>query len=341
MGRIYNSYHSLYASLTIALGLCALLLSACNGPAASSSPPGMIPARSKVPSPATTGTPIPFTFITVDDPNSNTNMVTGINQLAKVVGTFGGGSASNIAESYDSVPPYTRFLGLNYPGAQGTVATSLTSNKTIAGYVISPQQLSGTWAFVRTNGVWALMKNHKEGSGTSAVTEILGINDSKLAVGFFLNTAGVSVPFVLDTATEQFTSLNPPNAIGAVATGINGKGNISGTETLSGGAQIGYYLQTGTYYQIAYPKALMTQVLSLNWQDQVVGEYEDAGGIHGFLLDNPTSGGGARQWQSVDEPNAVGATVITGIDNHDDICGWYIDSAGHVNGFVANPKVGK
>ena len=85
-------------------------------------------------------------------------------------------------------------------------------------------------------------------------------------------------------------------------------------------------------------KATATIANSLNWQDQVVGQYQDANGnIHGFLLDNPTSGGGAQHWQSIDEPNAAGATVVTGINNHKEITGWYVDKNGHVNGFIAQP----
>jgi hypothetical protein len=336
--RTFNSYHLLYASSGIALGVFALLLSACNGPASSMSPLAPLGAHKTMPDAGSaTPTPIPFTFSTVDNPNSKTNKVTGINQLAKIVGVYGGGSASNIWESYTSQSPYTQFRPDNYPGAQGTWATSLTSNKTIAGYVIDPPQLTGTLGFVKTGGVWTLMKDRNEGTGNNAVTEFNGINDSKTAVGFYLDNYGFSHAFVVNTVTETFTNLSPPGAIDAVATGIDGKGNITGWETTSGGTT-GFYLRTGTYYTFNYPNAVATWGLSLNWQDQVVGDYEDtSGNIHGFVLTYPTNGGQTRVWQSVDEPKAVGGTVITGINNHDTVCGWYVDSSGNTNGFVAAP----
>jgi len=285
-----------------------------------------------------TSSPIPFIYTTVDDPNSQQKHVTGINQLGKIVGWFGGGSGSTIPESYTSEPPYIKFRGINYPGAQGTTAMALTSNKVIVGFVYSPQNLNGTWGFIRSSGVPTLIKDHKEGTGGNAVTELLGINDSLMAVGFYTNPYGVNVPFVLNTVTVQFTNLKPPGAIAAEGTGINGKGDISGTETTSSGNDMGFFFRTGTYYQLGYPHAQWTRALSLNWQDQVVGEYQDgSGAVHGFILTNPTSGQQTRVWQSVDEPDSANMTVITGINNHDQICGWYADSAGNTHGFLANP----
>jgi hypothetical protein len=331
----------LYASITTALGLCALVFSGCNGPTSSMSSLQELPQGSRAVMPlsgSATPTPIPFKFVTVDDPNSNVNRVTGINQLAKIVGSFGGGSGSATPESYTSEPAYIKFRGANYPDAQGTTATSLTSNKVIAGYVANPQGLDGTWGFIRARGVWTLLKDRKEGKGNKAVTEVLGINDSEIAVGYYLNTSGASAPFVLNAVTEQFTDLTPTGAASSEATGINGKGDISGTETLNSGKVEGFFLEIGTYYPLTYPNSKATQAISLNWQDQIVGEYEDsAGAIHGFILTGPTAGGEKRQWQSVDEPNAAGTTVITGITDKDVICGWYIDGNGNVDGFVGTP----
>lgn len=330
----------LHTSTWMALGLCAFVLSACTGLTSVSSLRAA-PLSSQAVAPlsgSATPTPIPFVFQTVNDPNSSVNRVMGINERGKVVGTVGRGSGSDIPGSYSALPPYPKFRAEDYPGAQGTSATSLTSNRVIAGYVVGPQQLNGVWAFVRTDGVWTLLKDRKEGTGSDAVTEILGINDSYIAVGFYVNSSGAEVPVELNAITERFTNLKPPGAVSAQATGINGKGNITGTETLSNGSVVGFFLQTGTYYPISYPGAQATQALGLNWQDQVVGDYEDASGaIHGFVLTYPTNGGTKQYWQSVDEPNAGGTTVITGMNNHSGICGWYVDGSGNVNGFVASP----
>lgn len=326
-----------FASGASALGLSILVLSACNGPAGSSL--NAVPvASAQVMHAQATPSPIPFKFQTVDDPNSNTNEVTGINQLGKIVGTFGVGSASNIPESYTSEPPYTKFRGMNYPGAEGTVATSLSSNRIVAGYLINPNSLDGVWAFIRTNGVWALLKDRKQGDGNNAVTKVLGINDSEYAVGYYTNSAGVEIPFELNIITENFSNLQPPGAKSAEATGINGKENLCGTEVLNDGSNEGFYLQSGTYYAVKYPGAVNTWAWGINFDNQIAGQYEDASGnLHGFVLTNPTAGSASRVWQSVDIPSAV-STKITGINNHQWISGSYVDTAGHTHGFVGTPK---
>ncbi len=323
----------------LAASLFALTLSAC-ATGSNFAPSGTTPAtRTLSPrSAAGTPTPIPFKYATVDDPNSHVNQVTGINQRGKIVGWYGVGSASTIPVSYTSLPPYAKFKGENLPGAQGTVATSISSTHTIGGYVLDPNGLGGTWGFVQIKGLDSLIGDPNEGSGSNAVTEILGVSDSGQAVGFYVNSSNAQVAFQLDIQYQTYTDLAPPGAINAEATGINNRGNITGFQTSSSGTS-GFYVQNGTFYQVAYPSAQMTEALSLNRQDQVVGEYQSTDGqIHGFILTYPANGGEKEVWQSVDEPNASGTTVITGINNHDAISGWYVDASGERHGFVATAK---
>jgi hypothetical protein len=324
---------------TISIGLSAVIVAACNGPTSSFAPSGSTHQSSRPTAKSTSSpTPIPFVFQTVDNPNSNTNWVTGINQLAKIIGVYGGGQGSNIPTSYTSVPPYNVFRGMNYPGAQGTYMTSLSSNKIQAGWVINPGNKTGIYGVTRIGGLWTLFSDPNEGNGSNAVTKIWGINDSEFAVGNYLNASGTSISFELDVPTNTFTDILPPGAIASAATGINGKGEIAGWEELPGGTYEGWFLSAGTFYTYSYPGSVNTYTLSLNWQDQIVGDYSDSSGqIHGFVLTGPTHGGGAQFWQSVDEPNATQGTWIAGISNHDQICGWYVDAANVQHGFAAVP----
>jgi hypothetical protein len=323
--------HLASAAITVALG--ALALSACNGPASSFLAPsgaqGSHAARHFTASP----TPSPsYTYTTVDDPNSNVNQVTTINQLSKIAGVYEGGSASNIPQSYSSEPIYTKFKNMNEPNTQGTFVTSISSNRYVAGYVLDPNGESGIWGFVRVRGLWTLFQDDNQ------ATEILGINDSENAVGFYVNSSGIDVPFELNVPQNTYITLDPPGATGnAEATGITGKGEIAGWEQTSGSV-ISWYLQGGTYYQFSY-SGFNTYALSVNWSDQVVGYYTDSAGLsHGFILTGPTKGGAEQVWQTIDEPNAVYGTVVTGINNHHDICGYYIDASGVQHGFIAVPQ---
>lgn len=326
-------------SLGILVGSLSLILAACNGPASSFL---SVTAAKQAPflGPHANGsnpTPIPFRFRTVDDPNSKVNAVTGINERKKITGVFEGGSASNIPESYTSVPPYDHFRVINYPGSQGTYVTGLSTNKVVVGYVIDPGTFDGIWSFVRTGNLWTVLDDSNEGAGVHAVTEILGVNGSEFGVGFYEDHAGKKVPFQTDITTESFTELKPPGAKGAEATGINGKSDIVGWEFTSHGV-VGFYLLTGTYYPLSYPGAKATYPLSVNWQSQVAGYYLDTHRhAHGFVLTGPTRGGKDQIWQQIDEPHASGGTWVTGINNHDNICGYYVDANGVQHGFVADP----
>ncbi len=323
----------------LTLFVLGVALTACNGPA-SLSPSGAIPQGSQSPariSSAVTPSPIPYTFQTVDNPNSKVNAVTGINQQSEIVGTIGSGSPSSPIESYSATPPYASFTPVVYANAQGTIAMGLSSSPShpiIAGYVIKPTSLRGTWAGVLNNGLWTVFKDRKEGVGNNSITELLGFNDSQYAAGFFVNAYGLEIPVIVNVQVEKFNVLKPPGAISAEGTGINDLNHIAGWESTSAGV-IGFFFKAGVYYSVAYPSATTTEALSLNKQDQVVGYYQGSNGIkHGFILNGPT---GQQIWQTIDEPSGVNGTVVNGINANGDICGYYIDGSGVQHGFVGTP----
>jgi hypothetical protein len=185
------------------------------------------------------------------------------------------------------------------------------------------------------SGRWKILADPNEGSGKNAVTEILGVNDSDYAVGYYTNNSGTNVPFELNIPSRSYTNLSPPGALNAEATGINQRDDIAGSVQTSNGVKA-FYVRAGTYYEDAYPKATATYGLSLNYQDQIVGDYVDSSGAtHGFVLTYPANVSAKQIWQSVDEPNARYGTWITGINQHATICGYYIDASGTQHGFVA------
>ncbi|HEX3458835.1 MAG TPA: hypothetical protein VHR97_12865 [Candidatus Baltobacteraceae bacterium] len=127
---------------------------------------------------------------TLDDPRySGQDELLAINRRGVVLGYDNG--------SYLAWPPYGpkdyRYLG-EYPGAQRTVITGFAGKRVMVGYVTNPNQLKGTWGFIRTNGLWSILSSRK-GKGQDSVTELLGVNRHGVAAGFYLNRHGVAVPF--------------------------------------------------------------------------------------------------------------------------------------------------
>jgi hypothetical protein len=326
----------------IAIGLTALGIAACNGTNSAVSNAGALPATVRIPHRASKPLPTPYqwSFSTVNDPNSVTfNRVMAVDDLNEICGYYGTGTASDPANGFTALWPYTRFRRLNYPGAVDTFPMSMSNSRILAGYFVDNTYGAHTWGFIRNRGIWTQYKDRREPNRRGSVTELLGINHNTISAGFYKDSYGQNEPF--EFADNRFHPLNPPGFISAIATAINLRGIIVGTETLSSGTKQGWLLDSQTYYEFAYQNAIKTQVYGIDYDQQVVGSYIDSQGVtHGFVLTYPTSPT-KKYWQSVDEPNAVGTTVITSMNNHHSISGWYVDSNGNTNGFVgilANTK---
>ena len=48
--------------------------------------------------------------------------------------------------------------------------------------------------------------------------------------------------------------------------------------------------------------------------------------------------GPKSHWQTIDDPNGVGTTVVNGINVAGDLVGFYTDSAGNTDGMLAVPS---
>lgn len=319
----------------LAIGLTALAIAACNGTNSAPSSASALPARieSQLGIPKPSPTPYKFIYATLNDPASTTfNRVEGIDELGQVVGYYGSGTASDPSRGYSSLVPYTKFHEINYPSAVDTIPTSLNNTRIDAGYFLDASKGKHTWGFMKDRGIWSQYKNFKTPKGPGSVNELLGVNDDDIAVGFYIDAYGDDKPFEL--SENSYHSLNVPGAISATANGINQRGDIAGTETLASGATVGWLLRSGTYTQFAYKNAKQTHALGINFEEQIVGFYVDGNGTHGFILTNAPSPN-QQFWQSVDEPDAAGTTVIQAMNLHHTICGYYVDAYGNTNGFIA------
>jgi len=106
--------------------------------------------------------------------------------------------------------------------------------------------------------------------------------------------------------------------------GIDGD-KIVGEFTIAGGFTSGflYDLTTGNSTILNFPGADSTIATGID-ADNIVGEYRDSSGLHGFLYEGAT-------WTTLDFPGA-GSTEAHGIDG-DKIVGWYCDASG-THGFI-------
>ena len=306
--------------------------------AACSSPSPMSPAVSEIrfsnvapdTQPSATPTPYAFKYTTIDDPHSTTyTRIYGLDDLAQVVGVvkINGG---NDTAGFTSSAPYSSYDGVVYPGATSTAVTGVNpAGRVLAGYFTKSNE---TWGFIRNHGLWTEYRDGDTPKGEGSVNKLLGINDNAIAVGYYSDTSHKDHGFEL--ADRKFVNINPPNAVNVQAASITLAGNVAGTATLKSGIVEGWLLRSGNYTLVTYPGASKTEINGMSdglSSNLLVGSYVNGSGTHGFIL---RSAGGNAVWQTINEPNAKNVTVVTGMNNHHTICGWYVDAQGHNHGFV-------
>jgi hypothetical protein len=325
----------------IAIMIAGLGLAACNG-SAPLSPAGMLPtagASGAAPAVKPGATPYVFTFVTVDKPGTDFNRVTGINDPQQITGYHGSGSASDPAIGYKIGPPYqSPWLHIAYPGAVNTYAMALSDDYLCVGYFVPNEVGDHTQGFVNDHGLYTAYKDPKTPPGTGTINELLGVNDYETAVGFYSDASGLDHAYELYITQGKFVGLKPPGFTSTVASGISDLGAVDGFGTHTDGTTHGWMYVRNAYMDVSYPAATSTEALAINYQNQAVGQYQTGDGTtHGFIVSDIDTGGPV--WQSIDEPNAAGTTVVDSVNDHHVIAGYYVDSAGTTHGFVATPCV--
>ncbi len=295
--------------------------------------------------PAATGSgSVSYGFKTLDDRADPTfNQLLGINNNGTIAGYFGSGAAGHPNQGYRLLPPHGHgsYQSENFPGAVQTQVTGLNNLGVTVGFWSSANNAS----MVNDNsGFWALggqfhNANFPAGSLASPpVDQLLGVNDSGVAVGFWTDANGDNHGYLVNVSTGTYRSVTDPNAPGAslTAAAINSGGAIAGFYTNQSGNTDGFLMAGNTFIDLSVPGASSTMALGVNDNDEVVGTYTAGSGssaaTHGFSW---TLGGG---FQSIDDPRGVGTTTINGVNDAGDLVGFYVDGAGNTDGMLAAPK---
>ncbi len=277
-----------------------------------------------------------YTFTTLDDQADPTfNQLLGINSHNVIAGYFGSGTAGHPNKGYLLNPPYgqANYANENFPGSTQTQVTGLNDLGDTSGFWVTA---NGTnHGFVEWNGVFASYNNPSTPKTTGSVNQLLGINNAGTAVGFYNDKNGNSHAYKLNQANGQFTAIHVPG-VSTVAAGINKAGDVVGFATDAAGNTTSW-LKIGTSTTaFGFPGGSDTQAFGINSKNQIVGSYLDGSGVmHGFVLTNPM--GPVSHWQSIDDPNGVGSTLVNGINAAGDLVGFYTDAAGNTDGMLATP----
>jgi hypothetical protein len=280
-----------------------------------------------------------YSFQTLNNDHDLTfNQLLGINDEGVIAGYFGSGAAGHPNKGYVLLPPYGQgnYINENFKHSVQTQVTGLNNRGVTVGFWSNSNKGVGmdpNFGWVNVNGHFR-QADFPTGNPASPVTDqLLGVNDSDIAVGFWVDGGGNNHGYEYNITTNSYSSVvDPQNPTTALqATAINDHGDIAGNVGTDG------FLLThgGKFITLSAPGASATMALGVNNYDEVVGTYTVGSGssavMHGFTWT------ASHGFTTVDDPHGIGTTTVNGVNDHGQLVGFYVDSAGNTDGFLATP----
>jgi hypothetical protein len=284
-----------------------------------------------------------FSYVTINDPADKTlqtpvfNQLLGINDAGVIAGYFGDGM---IVNNHGFTWSNGNFTNENVPGTDQTQVVAINNTLTsgtygTAGFSVINSSGVNT-GFTNVGGTFTPVN----GPG-STFTQVLGLNDHGEAVGFF-TAGGVTSGFTYTLSSMTVMPLMVPaswNATSVTAAGINNSGLIVGFYT-AGGVTSGFIDNGGKFSAPTDPFGTNPMFFGVNNLGQVVGTDTSSGGYsEGFVYNMNTN-----SWTLVFDPNSVktadgfgiSGTTLNGINDQQQLVGFYADAAGNVDGLLVN-----
>jgi len=219
-------------------------------------------------------------FSTIDFPDASLTAARAINARGDIVGRMV--DPSGIEHGF--LLREGHFAQIDYPGASQTSARGINNAGDITGRHFD--HAGNERGFILKDGVFSDV--HVPGSCSTDVW--LAMDNGRLLVGDFCTNSDGGIHGYVGSLPENFQIIDFPGA-GAPCTAprwINERGDIAGVyaNTLSEcyAFQLhGFLLIQGQYIPIDFPGAAHTQLLAINDDGQMVGQYLDQKGVaHGF-----------------------------------------------------------
>jgi hypothetical protein len=321
----------LLSTAVVTAGALAVSLAAASGP-----------AQAAPRTPATH-----YTFKEIDNQNDPTfNQLLGINDANEIAGYFGSGVKGHPNKGYRLLPPYRQsdFRNENFPGSKQTQVTGLNNKGIQVGFystMNTASQNNNNFGFYSVNG----SHFHKvdfpaKHPASPPVDQLLGVNDSGLAVGFYVDASGNSHAYLYDIPTHKYISMTSGIAgvTSTTASGINNEDSICGFVTTKSGKTEGFLVRKASPHLIVinYPGATATTPFGVNKFGEVVGTYTVGPSSNPLTFGFTWSRG--HGFQKINYPgSANGTTFVNGINSAGDLVGFYNGKGGNTNGFLARP----
>ena len=229
-----------------------------------------------------------------------------------------------------SLPSTSRFATENYPSAAQTQVVAVTGNGNTAGFWVDSRART-----TASSSGTACYNGRRTARGRAVkTTQILGINNAGVAVGFYNDAQGNPHAFKYNQQTRHFTALAPPNADSAVATGYQ-RQRRDHRLPHPGQDDRGLPRHPRPLQRVRRPWLDQHPGLRRQRHGEVVGSYLDAAGMtHGFLSQTRPS---MPSFKTIDDPLGIGNTIINGVNDKSQLVGFYTNTAKNTIGFLAIP----
>jgi hypothetical protein len=292
-----------------------------------------------------------YSFQTINDPAQApfmgatfTNLM-GINSSGDLIaGFYGSGQAGDPNTGFSLTLPTKAFTPDNFPGMPQTQITALNDNGTRTGYTY-PTNLGVPFdfqfGFYEKGGAFTKVNNPKTpdcsvsgacDSGVITENQLIGVNNSDLAVGFYNDSHGDSHGYTFNIATNTFSAdINDPLAVSTVTAAINNSDEIAGFFTDSSGVIHGFIDNGGSFSTVDPTGSTETQLLGLN-DKGIADGFAIIGGVqHGILYNSLT-----KMFTILDPPGST-STTLNGLNDAGDVVGFFVDAAGNTDGALGTP----
>ena len=257
-----------------------------------------------------------------------------------IAGYFGSGNAGHPNKGYELSPPCAQgdFSSENFPGSVQTQVTGLNDYGISVGFfsrrTALPRRTTTTSGSGAQHGRYHEVNFPTRNNSNPPVNQLLGVNDTGTAVGFYNDSAGNAHGYAYNINAGWFKLVTVPGATSLTAAAINNWGTVAGFFTNAKGTVDSFVKwQNGQVITLAVPGASATQAFGMNDSNEVVGTYTTGTGnnavTHGFTWAN-------GKCTTVNFPQAS-STAVNGVNNEGDIVGFYTDAEGNTDGFVGLP----
>ena len=277
----------------------------------------------------------------------------------------GSSEASDYRRSY-------YFQNFVYPGDTFLQLLSINDEGLVAGYHGSGATGHPNKGILLTPAGTFISENFPD----SAQTQVTGINDARVTVGFYINSEGTTFGFYKDT--KGYHRVAYPGTTFNQLLGTNQIGQFAGYYADSAGNDHGYtFAPWADLFQLltfVSTSVVSVQETGINDSGEICGFYVNGDGVnYGFTLAGGTfttlkypdstftqalgindrgevvgdymdSAGLTHgfvylhgHFQSVDDPEGIGTTTVNGLNRVGQLVGFYVDTEGNTDGFVATP----